>query len=178
VIDAPMDYRQVLTLYASCDVLVSLHRAEGLGLALLEGMTLGLPVIATGWSGNMDFMTSENSCPVGFSMVPVHSSTQPAYGRANSGEQIWAEPDLGEAAEWMRRLAADPGLRASIGAKGRADAERIRAEHDRGAVFDELASMRPDPEHRMMRRLRAEYPLRQGRRIMRAGWRRITAMRP
>jgi glycosyltransferase involved in cell wall biosynthesis len=175
VIDEPMDYRRILTLYASCDVLVSLHRAEGLGLSLLEAMALGVPVIATAWSGNMDFMTAENSCRVGYTLVPVQASTQPAYGKGTSGPQSWAEPDVGEAAEWMSRLAHDPALRASIGGKGRADAQRIRAEHDRGAVFDELARIEPDPEHRAMRRLRASYPLHQARRIMLGGWRRLEA---
>jgi glycosyltransferase involved in cell wall biosynthesis len=175
VIDRPMSYRDVLALYSSCDALVSLHRAEGLGLSLLEAMALGLPVIATGWSGNMDFMSTQNSCPVGYRMVPVKASTQPAYGKATSGEQMWAEPDLDEAALWMRRLADEPALSAALGAAGRTDAERIRAEHDRGAVFDELARLAPDPEHRIMHRLRSAYPLHQGSRIVRAGWRRIRA---
>ena len=57
LLEKPMSYVEVLSLYASCDVLVSLHRSEGLGLNMLEAMSLGVPVLATGWSGNMDFMT-------------------------------------------------------------------------------------------------------------------------
>jgi len=62
----PFDYRQALSLYASCDVFVSLHRSEGLGLGLMESMALGKPVIGTAWSGNMTFMNHANSCLVGY----------------------------------------------------------------------------------------------------------------
>ena len=48
-------------LMASADAYVSLHRSEGFGLTMAEAMTVGKPVIATGYSGNLDFMTEENS---------------------------------------------------------------------------------------------------------------------
>ena len=57
LIEEHLSYRDVLSLYASCDVMVSTHRSEGLGLHLMEAMSLGRAVMATGWSGNMDFMT-------------------------------------------------------------------------------------------------------------------------
>jgi hypothetical protein len=46
-------------LLAACDAYVSLHRAEGLGLTMAEAMALGKPVIATGYSGNLDFMDDD-----------------------------------------------------------------------------------------------------------------------
>src|SRR6202011_739764 len=66
LVENVLAYDEVLQLYASCDVFVGLHRAEGLGLGLMEAMALGKPVIATGWSGNMTFMNQVNSCLVGF----------------------------------------------------------------------------------------------------------------
>src|SRR5438552_82314 len=66
-----LTYGEVLQLYASCDVFVGLHRAEGLGLGLMEAMALGKPVIATGWSGNMTFMNHANSCLIGYRLIPV-----------------------------------------------------------------------------------------------------------
>jgi len=175
VLDRPMTYREILTLYASCDVLVSLHRAEGLGLSLLEAMALGRPVIATGWSGNMDFMTPDNSCLVPFRMVPVRASTQPAYAKGFSGEQEWADPDLDEAASWMVRLADDPSLREALGERARADATQVLAEHDRAEVFEELVKLVPDPRHASLHRIRSLYPWHATRRIARAGWRRAKA---
>lgn len=117
-------YADVLALYASADVLVSLHRAEGFGLHLMEAMTLGKPVIATRWSGNMDFMTAENSCLVGFELGPVRA-VHPAYAaELGRPEQVWAEPDIDEAAAWMRRLAGDASLRSAVGARA---AQAMRA---------------------------------------------------
>lgn len=128
IIDEAVSYAEVLSLYECCDAYVSLHRAEGLGLCLLEAMAMGKPVIATAWSGNMEFMTDENSCLVGFSFVPVRGSTQEAY----RGERIppgsrWAEPDLGHAARWMRRLTENGELGRRIGARAAHGVEERRA---------------------------------------------------
>ena len=57
---------EIYELESACDCFVSLHRSEGFGLSLAEAMYLGKPVIATHWSGNQDFMTADNSCPVGY----------------------------------------------------------------------------------------------------------------
>ena len=44
-------------LIVSCDAYVSLHRSEGFGITMAEAMLLGKPVVATDYSGNIDFMT-------------------------------------------------------------------------------------------------------------------------
>lgn len=178
VVDRPMGYREVLSLYASGDALVSLHRSEGLGLSLLEAMSLGKPVIATGWSGNMDFMTSGNSCPVGFDMTDVVAGTQPAYGKGLSGTQQWAEPRVKEAAEWMRRLAEEPELRGRIGSAAQRDAHAITARYDSGepmlGQLRELTkralaepALHAEPARRMAA-LRRSYYVHQVRRMARA----------
>ncbi|MBN1130217.1 MAG: glycosyltransferase family 4 protein [Chitinispirillaceae bacterium] len=136
IIDRSMDYGEVVSLYESCDVLVSLHRSEGLGLALMEAMLLEKTVIATGWSGNMDFMSDSNSCLIGYRLVPVRS---PTY-RGMVGERTvsWAEPDIAEAAWWMRRLYDHPELRREKGRLARQDMLRRHEECLRGAVFSLL----------------------------------------
>ena len=55
-------------LIATADCFVSLHRAEGLGLGPAEAMALGKPVIATGYSGNLDYMTRENAYLVDYTL--------------------------------------------------------------------------------------------------------------
>jgi glycosyltransferase involved in cell wall biosynthesis len=57
----------IRSLMSSCDAYVSLHRSEGIGLTIADAMGLGKPVIATGWSGNTDFMDVSNAFPVGYS---------------------------------------------------------------------------------------------------------------
>ncbi|MDO9556427.1 MAG: glycosyltransferase family 4 protein [Coriobacteriia bacterium] len=170
VLDRPMNYREVLTLYASSDVLVSLHRSEGLGLNLLEAMALGKPVIATAWSGNMDFMTAENSCPVSFKLIDVVSSTQPIYSKGISGKQQWADPSVDEAAAWMRRLAESSELRASLGHKAATDARALTACYDSGnAIVSALETLKPDTVTAAhMTDFRRAYFRNEGKRIARA----------
>jgi len=108
-------------LMADVDIVLSLHRSEGFGLVPAEAMQLGKPVVATGWSGNMDFMTAHNSAPVSYRLVPVED---PYDGAFMADGQLWADADVGNAADWLRRLAADPDLRRKLGEAARADIAR------------------------------------------------------
>lgn len=184
VLDQPMSYREILNLYASSDVFVSLHRAEGLGLSLLEAMALGKPVVATAWSGNIDFMTPENSCLIGFDMVDVVASTQPAYNRRTSGVQQWAEPRIAEAVKYLRLLADNESLRSSLGAKARDDAAHIAASYNSGAglepiwrLFNEWAATGTftTPASRHLKALQRRFFWFYCRRVARAAWYRARA---
>jgi glycosyltransferase involved in cell wall biosynthesis len=59
-------HAQINALYELADVYVSAHHSEGWGLTLSDAMMFGVPVLATGYSGNMEFMTADNSWPVAF----------------------------------------------------------------------------------------------------------------
>ena len=178
VIDRQLTYAETLSLNASCDVYLSLHRAEGLGLNLLEAMSLGKPVIATGWSGNMDFMTPEDSCLVGHALVPVLATHDAYRPEAIGSGQVWAEPSITEAAAWMRRLADDEPLRRRIGAEARAAMDARRSQVLEGRVLADLAqaaatSMTPDAQarRRRLRRFRTPAATRVWRRAKRwAAW--------
>ena len=119
VIDDFLTRQQVWDLQSCCDMLISLHRAEGFGLAPAEMMYLGKPVVATGWSANMDFMNAENSMPVHYTLEPLRE----AVGAYPAGP-LWAEADVGHAADCLRRLFDDPALRAAIGARAAHDVRR------------------------------------------------------
>ena len=80
-------------------------------------MALGKPVVATAWSGNLDFMSKDNSALVSYSLVPVHDPE----GAFQADNQRWAEANVDEAAEWLRRLAGDADLRARMGAAAAKD---------------------------------------------------------
>jgi len=181
VFDETMAYRDALALSASCDAYLSLHRAEGLGLNLLEAMSLGRPVIATAYSGNRDYMTAENSCLVGYDLVPVVAE-HPAYRPDVVGPgQTWADPHLDEAVESLRAIASDPGLRARLGSRAAADVADSRARFLESDVYRRLAVLserragsQPDAERAM--RWNA---LRRGslsRRVRRLGGRALRAL--
>jgi glycosyltransferase involved in cell wall biosynthesis len=102
----------------SADVLLSLHRAEGFGIPLAEAMLRGKPVVATGWSGNLEFMSEDSACLLPARLVPMADEEANAYqGLAG----LWAEPDIAAAAAWLRRL-RDPVLRQRIGHAARSHA--------------------------------------------------------
>jgi len=97
--DGYVPSEQVRSLMSSCDAYVSLHRSEGIGLTIADAMGLGKPVIATGWSGNTDFMDVSNAFPVDYRLVEIEENVGPYQ----QGE-TWAEPSVEHAAELMRRV--------------------------------------------------------------------------
>jgi glycosyltransferase involved in cell wall biosynthesis len=144
-----LTYTDVIQLYASCDVFVSLHRSEGLGLSLMEAMVLGKPVIATAWSGNMSFMNHNNSCLVGYELIPVEASID-AYRRSNAvGQSCWADPDVEQAAKWMEKLAGDESYRLGIGNRAAECMRRYQEEARQASFIDELRAIRDSQMHNL-----------------------------
>jgi len=120
-----------LALTRAADIVMSLHRSEGFGLVPAEAMLLGRPVVATGWSGNLDFMDERSAALVPYHLVPARDPR----GVFEAAGAVWAEPDVGAAAGWLRRLADDPALRAELGARGQAFATaRLGTDDLRAAV--------------------------------------------
>jgi len=149
-ITEPLRYSDVLSLYASCDVFVSLHRSEGIGLGPMEAMALGKPCIATAWSGNMEFMDHTNAALVSYKLVPV-AGAGGAYSNATLRglPAVWAEPDIHEAAAWMRRLQTDPAFRIALGTRASAaitqfqdDAMKVHFAGEIRALWEHRASTR------------------------------------
>jgi glycosyltransferase involved in cell wall biosynthesis len=105
---------EVDNLLFCADTLISLHRAEGFGLVLAESMYLGKPVVATNWSGNVDFMNEMNSCLVNCKLVELDRDC----GLYGARGQLWAEPDIDHAASLMRRLYSDSSYYSDIARKG------------------------------------------------------------
>ncbi len=114
VMDIVLSHEEIAGLTNVCDCYVSLHRSEGFGRGMAEAMHLGKPVIATGYSGNVDFMTPATSCLVDYSLVPVKDGEYP-----HSEGQVWAEPDVAQAAEYMRRLSTERPYAANLGREAR-----------------------------------------------------------
>jgi glycosyltransferase involved in cell wall biosynthesis len=116
LIDRWLGREETWALVAACDSLISLHRSEGFGLVIAEAMALGKPVIATAYSGNMDFMTVGNSFPVRYTRTRLERDVGP-YPRGAE----WAEPDIDHAADLIRRIVEDPAGAAAVGRQAARD---------------------------------------------------------
>ena len=116
IVDVFLPEAERSALMAACDCYVSLHRSEGFGLTLGEAMAMGKPVVATGYSGNLDFMTPENSYLVshGLTEVGPDGENYPAAGQ-------WADPDLDHAARLLREVWEDQRGAAERGARAQRD---------------------------------------------------------
>jgi glycosyltransferase involved in cell wall biosynthesis len=130
LIDGYLSHEQKDALLARCDCYVSLHRAEGFGVPLAEAMRLAKPVIATGWSGNLEFMNRDNSYLVDYTLVPVGRTARPYLPVAR-----WAEPDIEHAARLMRDVFVNQQAAA---ARGRVGAREVMAAHDPSEVGKRL----------------------------------------
>ena len=89
--------QQMRQLMRNTSCVVSLHRSEGFGYVLSDAMALGIPVIATDYSGNTDFCEPDTTYPVSYRTVPVVSQGGHWEGE---GAQ-WAEPDIDSASRQM-----------------------------------------------------------------------------
>jgi glycosyltransferase involved in cell wall biosynthesis len=129
LLDGYLSEGEVSALMSVADCYVSLHRSEGFGLTMAEAMALGTPVIATAYSGNLDFMDDATAYLVPWTYAEVPPGCEPYPAGAK-----WADPDLAEAARLMRHVVEHPDE-----ATARAEAARrsVLSEHgpERRASF-------------------------------------------
>jgi glycosyltransferase involved in cell wall biosynthesis len=111
LIDSVVTANHLEELYVHSDVLISLHRSEGFGLTVAEAMLRGLPVVATNWSGNVDFLCPERGLPIPYCLVPAND----AQGSYHHPDMVWADPDVEAAAAALRRLRREPELARRLG---------------------------------------------------------------
>lgn len=145
VVERHLSEDEISAMVGHAECYVSLHRAEGFGLNPAEAMSWGRPVVATAYSGNLDYMTEDNSYLVPFDLVPVPPSLHAIYPAGSR----WAEPRLDEAAGLLRRVFEDRDGSSARGLLGQRD---IRRTHG------------PEAAGRAMRRRLAEIDARLGRR--------------
>lgn len=100
---------EVYALEAVADVLISLHRSEGFGLAVAEAMSLGTAVITTNWSATTEFTTEETACLVDYDLVVLEHAIGP-YARGSR----WADAHIDHAAGYMRKLYENPEFRMNM----------------------------------------------------------------
>jgi glycosyltransferase involved in cell wall biosynthesis len=150
LIDQHLSREAMNDLLNACDCFVSLHRAEGFGLSIAEAMALGKPVIATAYSANTDFMTTANSYEVGYTLRPItledhalQPSLQAIY--APGENQVWAEPNIDQAAALMQHVVAHPE---EAQERGQRAAQDIATQLSTEAVGQQIRARLEQLEHR------------------------------
>jgi glycosyltransferase involved in cell wall biosynthesis len=133
-VDGPIREPRLKALFEHCDCYVSLHRSEGFGLTMAEAMALAKPVVATSWSGNLDFMDEQTAHLVPATLVPIPDDV-PIY----AGTGAWAEPDVDSAAEAIRRVHDDPAGAAALGRRAREHLARTRSPAATGRLLAAFA---------------------------------------
>lgn len=132
LIDVTLNHKDQSALVDQCDILLSPHRCEGFGVHLAEAMARGKCVIATGWSGNLEFMWEENAALIPYTLVPVADAAG-IYPEMPGA--VWAEPDIAAAVAALADLAQNPEKRRRMGAAARtAVARRLSPEAYRLAL--------------------------------------------
>jgi glycosyltransferase involved in cell wall biosynthesis/GT2 family glycosyltransferase/tetratricopeptide (TPR) repeat protein len=114
VLDRPLELTDLPRLYRAADAFVLASHGEGWGRPYMEAMAMGLPTIATGWSGNLEFMNEDNSYLVDYKLVPAPDDS---WLRG----QRWAQPSVSDLRRAMRSLYENRTQAAAIGQRARAD---------------------------------------------------------
>src|SRR5258708_37135705 len=144
MLDGYMPRPELTALMHASDCYLSLHRSEGFGMTIGEAMLLGKPAIATNYSGNVDFMTDENSYLVDYRIIPLTRD----YGPYMKG-YVWADPDVAPAARFIRDVALDRRAAEEKGRIARRDMLRDRVpSRTAAAVRERLEAIRRSPAPR------------------------------
>ncbi len=155
LIEHSFSRQQTNDLLFCADAYISLHRSEGFGLGMAESMYLGKPVIGTYHSGNVDFMTEENSFPIRCTLRPVTLDDhryQPECSKIYEPGQLWAEPDLDQAASRMEYVYTNRAEARQVARRGARDIRLYCSPQAVGRAIDarllELGVPGPTASHR------------------------------
>ena len=127
LVDETLRYEDLLKFKKGADAYISLHRSEGWGFGMIEAMNLGVPVLATGYSGNMDFCDDRTCWLVDYRLVEL---TQDDYIFVVPGQK-WADPDVAHAARQMRAMRDDPR---ELARRARAARARVQRDFSEAAI--------------------------------------------
>lgn len=148
------DDDDIAALHGIAQSYVSPHCAEGWGLCLSDAMAYGNVVVATGYSGNMDYMSAVNSFPVGYQLDTIRSAeTRHLFGfMESSAAPKWAYVDEAELAERLSQVLSDWDSLAPLRAAASAEMRRFGAVEVGAIMLQRLAVIARNPVPRAQRR--------------------------
>jgi len=132
---------QINALYKAADVYVSAHHSEGWGLTLSDAMLFGKPVVATGYSGNLEFMNDYNSFLV--RSTERHIRENEIYDLFTP-QMKWADPDVDHLRDIMLSLYNGTLRREAIERSKRAleDSKRFSTDSVRQLLLERMEEVR------------------------------------
>jgi FkbM family methyltransferase len=146
LLEAPIPEDDMPRLYRAADAFVLPTRGEGWGLPLMEAMASGLPTIATGWGGHLDFMNDGNSWLIDVDgLVPV-ATEQARRSPFYAGGHRWAQPSVTHTATLMRRAFDDRAAGRRLGELAREAVRTSWARQRTSAwIVERLGRLAADP---------------------------------
>lgn len=85
--------------------MISLTKGEGFGRPLLEFSLTNKPIIASGWSGHIDFLSTDMSLLIGGTLNKVHSSA--AVDKVILSDSLWFAPDDEQVGKAFKSIVKD-----------------------------------------------------------------------
>ncbi|WP_084723381.1 glycosyltransferase [Streptomonospora alba] len=113
LLETRLNRLDLFRLYAVSDSFVLPTRGEGWGRPISDAMAMGLPVVATNWSGNTEYMRDGNSFLVDCKIIDVHDDAAKEW-EAFAGQK-WAEPSIEHLRSIMRYLFENPQAGSRVG---------------------------------------------------------------
>jgi glycosyltransferase involved in cell wall biosynthesis/SAM-dependent methyltransferase len=132
VLDGYFKSADQAAIIARCDAYVSLHRSEGYGLTLAEAMLHAKPVIATAYSGNLEFMNDSNSWLVPYELVAIPPGCDPYPSGGH-----WADPSVDAAAAAMQEIVGNPQERGRRAQRGQDSVQRLHSPMARASFLEQ-----------------------------------------
>jgi glycosyltransferase involved in cell wall biosynthesis len=130
IIDTYISRDEISSLLNICDCYISLHRSEGFGYTIFEAMKKSKPVIATGYSGNIDYMNKKNSFPVKYNLTKLLSN----FGDYKKNT-YWADPDISDASKKMRFVYENRNVAKNIGKQAKIDIQQHLSPYAVGKII-------------------------------------------
>ena len=129
-IDADFSEEELASLHLQADCFVSPHRAEGFGFNIAQALYFGKPVIATGYSGNMDFTTDRSAFLIDYTLSRIPFTMGPY-----SEHMAWAEPSVAHLEALLRTVMENREIGRRKGEEG---AKIVRREYSLAAVSSRI----------------------------------------
>jgi glycosyltransferase involved in cell wall biosynthesis len=85
--------------HSKIKAMISLTKGEGFGRPLLEFTLSKKPIICSGWSGQIDFLSPDFTVLIGGQLTPVHPSTKNQFLLP---ESLWFTPDHGQVGNYLK----------------------------------------------------------------------------